>query len=44
VARRPAAGVAIALHAGDTLVAEGTTDADGRWRVPAMRSTPGAIA
>lgn len=34
VAGRPAAGVAIALHAGDTLIAEGTTDADGRWRAP----------
>lgn len=30
---RPAAGVPITLHRGDTLLAEGHTDADGRMRV-----------
>jgi 5-hydroxyisourate hydrolase len=33
VTGRPAAGMAVALHAGDALVAEGTTDADGRCRL-----------
>ncbi|WP_224391045.1 hydroxyisourate hydrolase [Pseudonocardia sp. ICBG1293] len=33
-AGRPAAGVPVVLHAGDTVLAEGTTDADGRWRAP----------
>jgi 5-hydroxyisourate hydrolase len=30
---RPAAGIAVALYAGDDLVAEGSTDADGRCRL-----------
>ena len=30
---RPAVGVHVALHAGDLLVAEGVTDADGRCRL-----------
>jgi 5-hydroxyisourate hydrolase len=33
VAGRPAAGVAVALYAGDDLLAEGTTDDDGRVRL-----------
>ncbi|QXG74433.1 hydroxyisourate hydrolase [Modestobacter sp. L9-4] len=33
VTGRPAAGMAVALHAGDALVAAGTTDADGRCRL-----------
>jgi 5-hydroxyisourate hydrolase len=33
VTGRPAAGVAVALHSPDGLVAEGTTDADGRCRL-----------
>jgi 5-hydroxyisourate hydrolase len=36
VAGRPAAGVAIALHHGETLIATGETDADGRWRAPGV--------
>ena len=30
---RPAAGIAVALYAGDELLARGTTDADGRCRL-----------
>ena len=33
VAGRPAAGIAVRLLAGDDLLAEGTTDADGRCRL-----------
>ena len=33
VTGRPAAEVAVALHSADGLVAEGTTDADGRCRL-----------
>ena len=33
VAGRPAAGIAVALYAGDDLLAEGTTDDDGRCRL-----------
>ena len=33
VAGRPAAGMTVRLLAGDDLVAEGTTDADGRCRL-----------
>jgi 5-hydroxyisourate hydrolase len=33
VTGRPAAGVAVALFAGDQLLAEGATDADGRCRL-----------
>ena len=33
VAGRPAAGIAVRLLAGDDVVAEGTTDADGRCRL-----------
>ena len=33
VTGRPAAGVAVALYAGDDLLAQGTTDADGRCRL-----------
>ena len=33
VTGRPAAGVAVALHVAGELVAEGTTDADGRCRL-----------
>ncbi len=33
VAGRPAAGIAVRLYAGDDLVAEGSTDTDGRCRL-----------
>lgn len=33
-AGRPAVGVRLTLRSGDVLVAEGVTDADGRWRAP----------
>jgi 5-hydroxyisourate hydrolase len=33
VAGRPAAGIAVRLFAGDDLLAEGVTDADGRCRL-----------
>ncbi|MEJ8279983.1 hydroxyisourate hydrolase [Pseudonocardia spirodelae] len=33
-AGRPAAGVPVTLTAGDTVLASGTTDDDGRWRAP----------
>jgi 5-hydroxyisourate hydrolase len=33
VTGRPAAGIAVALHSAEELVAEGTTDADGRCRL-----------
>ena len=33
VAGRPAAGVAVRLYAGEDVVAEGVTDADGRCRL-----------
>ncbi|HEV7727627.1 MAG: hydroxyisourate hydrolase [Modestobacter sp.] len=33
VTGRPAAGVAVALFAGDELLGQGTTDADGRCRL-----------
>jgi 5-hydroxyisourate hydrolase len=33
VAGRPAAGIAVRLYAGDDLLAEGTTDDDGRARL-----------
>ena len=40
VSGRPAAGVAVALYAGDDLLASGTTDADGRCRL--VEGTTGA--
>jgi 5-hydroxyisourate hydrolase len=38
---RPAAGVAVRLLAGDDLVAEGVTDADGRCRLTEDATTAG---
>ena len=39
---RPAAGVAVRLLAGDDLVAEGVTDADGRCRLTEEATATGA--
>ena len=39
---RPAAGVAVRLVAGEELVAEGVTDADGRCRLAEGPTAPGA--
>ncbi|MGY1785290.1 hydroxyisourate hydrolase [Geodermatophilus sp. SYSU D00698] len=41
VAGRPAAGIAVRLLAGDDLLAEGTTDADGRCRLTEGATTAG---
>jgi 5-hydroxyisourate hydrolase len=38
---RPAAGVAVALLAGETVVARGVTDADGRCRLVEGTTGPG---
>ena len=38
---RPAAGIAVALHRGDTEIARATTDADGRVRELARDLAPG---
>ena len=40
VSGRPAAGVAVALFAGEELVAEGVTDADGRCRLAEGTTAP----
>ncbi len=42
VAGRPAAGIAVRLYAGDDLLAEGTTDDDGRVRMTEDATTAGA--
>jgi 5-hydroxyisourate hydrolase len=42
VAGRPAAGMAVRLLAGDHLVAEGVTDADGRCRLTEEPTAAGA--
>ena len=42
VAGRPAAGIAVGLYAGDDLLAEGTTDGDGRCRLTEQASGAGA--
>ena len=39
---RPAAGVGVRLFAGDDLVAEGVTDADGRCRLTEAATAAGA--
>ncbi len=41
VAGRPAAGVAVRLYAGDDLLAEGTTDDDGRCRLTEAATATG---
>jgi 5-hydroxyisourate hydrolase len=42
VTGRPAAGVVVALFAGEDLLAEGTTDADGRCRLVEDTTAAGA--
>jgi 5-hydroxyisourate hydrolase len=41
VSGRPAAGIAVRLFAGEELLAEGVTDADGRCRLVEGRTGPG---
>ena len=41
---RPAAGMPVRLFAGEDLVAEGVTDADGRCRLVEAATAPGAQA
>ena len=41
VAGRPAAGIAVRLYAGDDLLAEGTTDDDGRCRLTEAATAAG---